>query len=77
MIRLEHREPVRNCHRFYLISVMPTLFGEWAVVREWRRIGSHGGRLELWFESEAQAMDEAMKRCRQKQRRGYALITLL
>ena len=28
--------------RFYKIDVQPTLFGEWAAVREWGRIGRAG-----------------------------------
>ena len=74
-MRLERREPRLNCQRFYLISVVPTLFGEWAVVREWGRIGAHGGRLEMWFDTEAQALSEAVKRYQYQQRRGYRVIT--
>lgn len=32
----------RNMARFYKLNVQPTLFDEWAVVREWGRIGSAG-----------------------------------
>jgi predicted DNA-binding WGR domain protein len=32
----------RNMLRFSTIRIAPTLFGEWAVVREWGRIGSLG-----------------------------------
>jgi len=28
--------------RFYKIDVQPTLFGEWAAVREWGRFGRAG-----------------------------------
>jgi predicted DNA-binding WGR domain protein len=41
-IRLERREPARNIQRFYAISVTRTLFGSWAMVREWGRIGQPG-----------------------------------
>ena len=41
-IRLERREPARNRQRFYAILVTPTLFGAWAMVREWGRIGQPG-----------------------------------
>ena len=71
MVRLERREPARNCQRFYWISVTPTLFGEWALVRQWGRIGSYGKRLEVWFDTEAQAMSEAIKMRTKKQQRGY------
>ena len=38
-IYLEKRVPARNQHRFYTITVTRTLFGSWALVREWGRIG--------------------------------------
>ena len=38
-IHLERRVPARNQHRFYAITVTPTLFDSWAMVREWGRIG--------------------------------------
>jgi len=41
-IRLERREPARNRQRFYAITVTRTLFGSWAMVREWGRIGQPG-----------------------------------
>jgi predicted DNA-binding WGR domain protein len=36
------RYPTRNIDRFYLIDITTTLFGEWAVLREWGRRGSPG-----------------------------------
>jgi len=39
---LTRTEPVRNIDRFYLVEVTPTLFGEFAVLREWGRRGSPG-----------------------------------
>ena len=41
-IYLERREPARNIQRFYAIIITPTLFGAWAMVREWGRIGQPG-----------------------------------
>jgi hypothetical protein len=35
-------DPTRNIDRFYVVQVMPTLFGDWAVMREWGRRGSPG-----------------------------------
>ncbi len=40
MIRLTRSDPSRNMHRFYAVQLAPTLFGEWALVAEWGRIGS-------------------------------------
>jgi predicted DNA-binding WGR domain protein len=38
--------------RFYAIWIAPTLFGEWAMVREWGRVGSPGRLGESWFATE-------------------------
>jgi len=35
-------DPTRNVDRFYVVDITPTLFGEWALVREWGRRGSAG-----------------------------------
>ena len=42
--------------RFYRMAVMPNLFGEWTLYREWGRIGQ-GGQVRMdWFEDEKQAV---------------------
>jgi ATP-dependent protease ClpP protease subunit/predicted DNA-binding WGR domain protein len=42
MAFLTRIDPTRNIDRFYIVDVTPTLFGEWAVVREWGRRRSPG-----------------------------------
>jgi predicted DNA-binding WGR domain protein len=42
MAFLTRIDPARNIDRFYIVDVTPTLFGEWALVREWGRRGSPG-----------------------------------
>ena len=42
MTFLTRIDPTRNMDRFYIVAVTPTLFGEWAVLREWGRRGSPG-----------------------------------
>jgi predicted DNA-binding WGR domain protein len=67
-------DPTRNIDRFYIVDVTPTLFGEWAVLREWGRRGSPGTvRLDSYRRrDEAQiAMCRVIKRRRQ---RGYRTI---
>ena len=51
-ISLERRVAARNQQRFYTIRVVKTLFGSWAMVREWGRIGQPGTVRETWFETE-------------------------
>jgi len=42
-------DPTRNIDRFYVVQVLPTLFGDWTVLREWGRRGSPGTmRLESY-----------------------------
>ena len=57
--------------RFYAVDVMPTLFGDWAVVREFGRIGQGGTVRNSLHASEAEARIEAAVLIRRKQRRGY------
>jgi predicted DNA-binding WGR domain protein len=41
-IMLTRIDNKRNMARFYKLDVQPTLFGEWAFVREWGRIDRAG-----------------------------------
>jgi hypothetical protein len=41
MAFLTRIDPTRNISRFYIVEVMPSLFGDWTVMREW---GRRGGR---------------------------------
>jgi len=54
-IYLERREPAHHRQRFYAITVTPTRFGAWAVIREWGRIGPPGTVRETGFETEGEA----------------------
>ncbi|UGY17951.1 WGR domain-containing protein [Bradyrhizobium septentrionale] len=59
----------KNMARFYKLDVQPTLFGEWAVIREWGRIG-RGGTVRSY--DNVEAAEAARDQQRQvKQRRGY------
>ena len=61
-----------NAFRFYALSVAPTLFGDWSLIREWGRIGS-GGRLRIdQFDDEAAAHRALADLVRAKRKRGYA-----
>ena len=46
---LNHEVPEKNMHRFYYTTVMLGLLGEWALVREWGRIGSLGTVRKTWL----------------------------
>jgi predicted DNA-binding WGR domain protein len=42
MTFLTRTDPTRNIDRFYVVAITPTLFGEFALLREWGRRGSPG-----------------------------------
>jgi predicted DNA-binding WGR domain protein len=68
---LEKRQPANNVARFYRMSVMPNLFGEWTLYREWGRIGQ-GGQVRMdWFSDEGQATAALITLEAAKRRRGY------
>jgi predicted DNA-binding WGR domain protein len=71
LIRLTKQMPERNISRYYLIQVIPSLFGEWGVLREWGRIGQAGTIRQDWYPDELQARTAALKIERQKYKRGY------
>jgi predicted DNA-binding WGR domain protein len=56
---------------FYPMAVMPKLFGEWTLYREWGRIGQ-GGQVRIdWFEDENQAAAALVTLEASKRQRGY------
>jgi predicted DNA-binding WGR domain protein len=62
-------------HRFYAMHLAPTLFGEWAVVTEWGRIGSPGTVRHRVFATEALARTALLQRAHAKLGRGYRLTS--
>jgi len=76
-VRLTHSIPDANRHRFYLLRTLPTLFGEWVLLREWGRIGSPGRVRRDCHTTESDAISALAKLAKQKHRRGYALQEML
>jgi predicted DNA-binding WGR domain protein len=71
-VRLTHSISDANRHRFYLLRTLPTLFGEWVLLREWGRIGSPGRVRHDNHRSEGEAISALVKLAHRKFRRGYA-----
>jgi predicted DNA-binding WGR domain protein len=71
MIRLTKKRSEQNVSRFYLIQVVPGLFGQWGVLREWGRIGQRGTVRQDWHGTEAEAIHAAQALLKAKQKRGY------
>jgi predicted DNA-binding WGR domain protein len=70
---LEKHDPAKNQARFYNMVLLPNLFGEWTLYREWGRIGQ-GGKVRMeWFSSEDEAKSALTTLEAAKRRRGYWL----
>lgn len=73
--RLEKINHVKRQQRFYELSILQTLFGEWCLRREWGRLGSSGGQqMREYFETHLDALRALQKLKQEKTRRGYATI---
>jgi len=70
-VNLERRDPAMNMARFYAIRIERTLFGQWAVIRQWGRIGTKGNARSSWFDDLEAALAERDSRAQRKQGRGY------
>lgn len=71
---LEKRDINKQQFRFYRIVITQTLFGSWALIREWGRIGSPGTVREAWYDSEQKTLEAGEKPMRQKAKRGTGLF---
>lgn len=68
-------DPEQNHHRWYAIAWGPTLFGDYAVVRSWGRIGANWARCKSEvFDDDTAAGVEAEAQTRKRLRRGYRLV---
>ena len=67
-------DPENNTRRFYTARVEATLFGTFALVREWGRIGSPG-RVESEEYVSHEEAEAALTKLRQaKEKRGYQCV---
>jgi predicted DNA-binding WGR domain protein len=71
MAFLTRTDPARKMNRFYVVNVAPNLFGEWAVLREWGRIGSPGTLHSRSFPHEQEARRSERRSVRRRIRNGY------
>lgn len=70
-MHLKRTEHDANLHRFYRLEIVPGLFGNWGLVRNWGRIGSSGQLRTDWFDSETAAKDARFDLHMKKAKRGY------
>jgi predicted DNA-binding WGR domain protein len=64
--------PAENKRRFYAMRTLPTLFGDWALQREWGRIGSSGRLRHYLYRNEGEALNALSSLAQTKVRRGYS-----
>lgn len=64
-------DPALNMARFYVLSIEPTLWGTYAVVRQYGRIGAFGRTHADHFATRGEAEVHRMRLAAAKMRRGY------
>jgi predicted DNA-binding WGR domain protein len=69
--RLTRIDPEKNMARFYFLDLQPTLFGGFALMRAWGRIGQGGQLRSEFFDAEDDARIAMERLLRTKTRRGY------
>lgn len=74
MIHLIRIDAARNMARFYVMTLQPTLFGEWALLREWGRIGSAGRLVSGLFTCEQDAARAMTEHLEAKRAKGYVAL---
>lgn len=74
MMALQKIHSDSNCSRFYNLSVQQGLFDDFALVREWGRIGRPGTVRHQWFDSEEVALKKMSIAIKEKQGNGYISI---
>ncbi len=60
-----------NITWFYRMEIMPGLFGDYSLVREWGRIGQPGQIRVDWYDTEAAAKDARFDIQMKKAMRGF------
>jgi len=71
---LEKRDPAENVARYYSMSVLPNLFGEWTLRRDWGRIGQGGQTKSDLFKSRLEAQCALKKLVDAKRKRAYVIV---
>ena len=60
-------------HRFYQLFVVPGIFNDWSLVKEWGRVGSPGTVRKEWFTTEQEAELASLQLSGKKIKKGYRL----
>lgn len=70
-VYLRRVDPGRNMRRFYSLAIERTLFGEYALVREWGRLGRGGQVKATVFPTLSEAHGSLLHLQDAKEKKGY------
>ena len=70
-VHLVRIDESRNMARFYQLSVEPSLFGDYSVVRNWGRLGTRGRSRTALFCDQKSALLHFLDITKEKKSRGY------
>ncbi|MCX4027578.1 WGR domain-containing protein [Endozoicomonas sp. SM1973] len=73
MICLKLSDPETNTHKFYTLLIQKDLFGNWALLRQWGRVGTKGAVKVDTFDSYEKALIALERVKHEKLRKGYTL----
>lgn len=73
-IYLERYDPDKNLHRYYQLHVVPGIFGDWSLIKEWGKVGFPGTLQKEWFETEDEALQAGERIRTIKEKKGYTSI---
>ena len=74
MAFLTRTDATRNIDRFYVVQIVPSLFGDWTVMREWGRRGSPGPARMTDYPRRNDAETAGRRTIKRRLRHGYKVI---
>ena len=73
-VRLTSVDPAANRFRAYALSWRPTLWGDFALVQTWGRLGSPARSRTTFFAARPMAQETISRRLRRRLRHGYRVV---
>ena len=73
-VRLTSVDPAANRFRSYALSWRPTLWGDFALVQTWGRLGSPARSRTAFFASRPMAQEAIVRLLRRRLRHGYRVV---
>ena len=73
-VRLTSVDPAANRFRCYVLAWRPTLWGDFALVQTWGRLGRPGRSRTSFYASRAEAQGAIVWLLRRRLRRGYRVV---